>query len=131
MRAVISRQQLAAIELLKRRKARESLHDFILYMDSEFIVSNFSKSVCAAIDSFIIDMINGERPVIILGAPPQHGKSQIVSRYLPAYIFGKLPDLRVAGLSYGKDLASDMNRDVQRIMMSNGRGGSKEKLRNI
>ncbi|MDC9591877.1 terminase family protein, partial [Xenorhabdus sp. XENO-10] len=47
----------------------------------------------------------------------QHGKSDIVSRYLPAYFFGRYPDMRVAGLSYGKDLASDMNRDVQRIMM--------------
>ncbi|MEY0256543.1 phage terminase large subunit, partial [Morganella morganii] len=80
--------------------------------------SHFSKTVCDALDRFIERMINGERPVIILGAPPQHGKSDIVSRYLPAYIFGKYADLRIAGLSYGKDLASDMNRDVQRIMMS-------------
>jgi len=63
-------------------------------------------------------MMAGKRPILILGAPPQHGKSDIVSRYLPAYIFGKYSDLRIAGLSYGKDLASDMNRDVQRIMMS-------------
>lgn len=63
-------------------------------------------------------MVAGERPILILGAPPQHGKSDIVSRYLPAYVFGRYPDLRIAGLSYAMSLASNMNRDVQRIMMS-------------
>lgn len=115
-------KQNAARELLNRRIARNSLHEFIQYINPEYITSHFSETVCDALDRFIIRMINGERPVIILGAPPQHGKSDIVSRYLPAYVFGKYPDLRIAGLSYGKDLASDMNRDVQRIMMSDEYG---------
>ncbi|MEY0215965.1 phage terminase large subunit [Providencia rettgeri] len=105
-------------EEVDREIARRSLHEFIQYINPEYITSHFSQTVCDALDRFIVKMMNGERPVIILGAPPQHGKSDIVSRYLPAYIFGKYPDLRIAGLSYGKDLASDMNRDVQRIMMS-------------
>lgn len=108
----------AAMELLKRRKARSNLHDFIRYMNPDYIVSDFSRSVCLKLDQFIIDMKEGLRPILLLGAPPQHGKSDIVSRYLPAYFFGKHPDRRVAGLSYAKDLASDMNRDVQRIMLS-------------
>lgn len=105
-------------EEIEREIARRSLHEFIQYINPEYITSHFSQTVCDALDDFIIRMMTGERPVIILGAPPQHGKSDIVSRYLPAYVFGKYPDLRIAGLSYGKDLASDMNRDVQRIMMS-------------
>lgn len=107
----------AAIELLARRKARGDLQSFIKYINPDYIVSDFSKEVCASIDKFIVEMMNGERPVLVLGAPPQHGKSDIVSRYFPAYFFGNFPDLRVAGLSYSADLASDMNRDVQRIMM--------------
>ena len=108
----------AAKELLRRRKARSNLQDFICYLNPDYIVSDFSRTVCAALDEFIEQMANGERPVLVLGAPPQHGKSDIVSRYLPAYIFGKMPDLRIGGLSYGKDLASDMNRDVQKHMLS-------------
>lgn len=107
----------AAAELLDRRRARTSLQDFIVYINPEYIVSDFSREVCEALDEFLADMVAGKRPVLILGAPPQHGKSDIVSRYLPAYTFGRMRDLRIAGLSYGKDLASDMNRDVQRIMM--------------
>lgn len=115
--SAVSKQQ-AAQELLKRRSARASLHQFIQYINPDYITSSFSRTVCDELDQFLLDMINGRRPILILGAPPQHGKSDIVSRYLPAYFFGKYPDLRIAGLSYAKDLASDMNRDVQRIMMS-------------
>lgn len=108
-----------ARELLKRRQARRSLLAFIRYINPEYIVSDFSITVCASLEVFIAECMEGLRPVLILQAPPQHGKSDIVSRYLPAFVFGLYPDLRIAGLSYAKDLASDMNRDVQRIMMSN------------
>lgn len=109
---------LAAKELLARRRARTNLHDFILYLNPEYIESDFSRECCAALDEFLEEMITGQRPILLLGAPPQHGKSEIVSRYFPAYVFGKYPDLRVAGLSYAFPLATSMNRDVQRIMLS-------------
>lgn len=108
----------AARELLRRREARASLLAFIRYINPDYIVSDFSRTVCAELEQFIADCHAGKRPVLVLEAPPQHGKSDMVSRYLPAFIFGHYPNLRIAGLSYAKDLASDMNRDVQRIMMS-------------
>ncbi len=107
-----------AIELLRRRRARSFLHDFIVYMNPDYITSDFSRKTCSALDQFLKDMREEKRPILVLGAPPQHGKSDIVSRYLPAFFLGNNPDLRVAGLSYGKDLATDMNRDVQKIMLS-------------
>lgn len=50
--------------------------------------------------------------------PPRHGKTQLVSRHFPAYLLGKNPDEQVIGCSYSAKLASQINRDVQRIMMS-------------
>jgi predicted phage terminase large subunit-like protein len=115
---MVTPKQLAAQELLKRRRARRGLLDFIRYLDPEYVVSDFSRMVCDALERFLNDQMAGLRPVLVLQAPPQHGKSQIVSRYLPAWLFGQNPDLSIGGLSYAKDLASDMNRDVQRIMLS-------------
>lgn len=115
--SVISKED-AAKELLQRRHARRSLHEFIQYINPEYITSLFSKTVCEALDQFLLEMMEEKRPILILGAPPQHGKSDIVSRYLPAYFFGKYPNKRVGALSYASDLASDMNTDVQRIMAS-------------
>ncbi|HDU8547745.1 TPA: phage terminase large subunit [Morganella morganii] len=105
-------------EEVRREIARRSLHEFIQYINPEYITSHFSETVCASLDNFLIEMMAGKRPILILGAPPQHGKSDIVSRYLPAYFFGKHPDKRVGALSYSSDLAGDMNADVQRIMSS-------------
>lgn len=108
----------AANELLRRRKARANLQDFITYLNPDYIVSEFSQTVCHALDDFLNNMMAGKRPIIVFGAPPQHGKTEIVSRYFPAYVFGKCPNLRIAGLSYAMNLASNINRDVQRIIMS-------------
>lgn len=108
----------AARELLKRRRARSSLLDFILYMRPDYVVSDFARETCAALDRFLEEMMLGLRPILLLGAPPQHGKSEIVSRLFPAYAFGRYPNLRIGGLSYAFPLATAMNRDVQRVMLS-------------
>lgn len=48
---------------------------------------------------------------------PTHN-SELVSRRLPAWILGREPDANIIACSYGADLASRMNRDVQRIIDS-------------
>src|SRR5574343_1129186 len=112
----------AAAELLARRRARGGMLSFVKYINPEYIVSDFSLQVCCALDQFLLDVDNGLRPILILSAPPQHGKSELVSRMLPALARGKDANKRIAGLSYGKDLATDMNRDIQRLMMSDDYG---------
>jgi predicted phage terminase large subunit-like protein len=74
--------------------------------------------VCAALDKFIEDMRAGKRPIMIFQAPPQHGKSQLVSRKLPCYLFGRFPDWRVAAASYSATLADSMSLDVRRNLAS-------------
>jgi predicted phage terminase large subunit-like protein len=90
---------------------------FVAYTYPEYQHNAFSLAVCEALDVFLQDVLAGLRPVLILQAPPQHGKSELVSRRFPPYIFGHWPNARVAACSYSADLARDMNRDVQRIMM--------------
>lgn len=48
--------------------------------------------------------------------PPQVGKSELVSRRLPAYMLGKFPHKRILSCEHSSSLAESMNRDVQRIM---------------
>jgi predicted phage terminase large subunit-like protein len=66
--------QEAAFELLTRRRARSGLLEYIRYTNPQFKVSAFSETVCAALDKFMVDVQEGKRPVLILQAPPQHGK---------------------------------------------------------
>ena len=60
----------------------------------------------------------GEIPFLIIEIPPRHGKTELVSRRLPAFIFGRQPDAQIIAASYGSDLASKNNRDVQRVIDS-------------
>lgn len=108
----------AAKELLRRRKARKSLAAYISYTNPKYKTSYFSDAVCAAIDKFVDDVQAGKRPVLVLQAPPQHGKSEIVSRKLPAYLMGRFTSLRVAGASYSDSLAGTMAQDVRRNLAS-------------
>lgn len=50
--------------------------------------------------------------------PPQHGKSELVSRNLPAYILGKNPKSKIVLASYSSTLSSSFNRDCQKIIDS-------------
>ena len=63
-------------------------------------------------------MVNGDLRRLIVSMPPRHGKSELVSRRLPALLFGLNPKETVIACSYSAELASRMNRDVQRIMTS-------------
>ncbi len=60
--------------------------------------------------------VNGEIKKLMVFMPPQHGKSELTSRRLPAYLLGKNPKLKIVGCSYSSDLAKSFNRDVQRII---------------
>ena len=82
--------------------------------------SVFSATVCQAIDRFVEDVLAGKRPILVLTAPPQHGKSSLISRCLPPYLFGRLtghlPAVRIANASYAHALAQRNRRDSQMIM---------------
>ncbi len=103
---------VAASELLTRRKARNGLLPFTLYTKPDYEVNWHHQILADALDGFVEGVV--KRLMICL--PPRHGKSELVSRRLPAYIFGRNPDARIGAVSYSADLASRMNRDVQSII---------------
>jgi predicted phage terminase large subunit-like protein len=108
----------AANELLRRRKARNNLSNYINYTNELYKTSIFSEIICATIDLFLAQVQAGTRPILVLQAPPQHGKSEIVSRRLPAYIMGKFPNYRVACASYADTWAHSLAQDVRRILVT-------------
>lgn len=107
-------QQEAACELLRRRKARTSFLDFVQYCDTTYEAQWYHKVLCEHLDGFVKREIEN----LLVFLPPQHGKSQLVSRALPAFLFGQWPDAKLIAASYAAELIRGMNRDVQRIMES-------------
>lgn len=98
----------------KKELARRSMADFTLYTDPHYMMNWHHRLICEYLDRWVAKDI---RRLMIYTAP-RHGKSELVSRKLPAYIFGRKPDTSIISASYSADLASRMNRDVQRIMDS-------------
>lgn len=96
--------------------ARRDFSYFIRQTFPNFQFSAFSKKVCRSLQQFLDDVVLGKRPILIIEAPPQHGKSELASRRFPAFVFGRYPNMRIAGCSYSADLASAMNKDIQRII---------------
>jgi hypothetical protein len=97
-----------------RRKARGSLLPFVLYVKNNYQVNWHHALLCNYLDKFV----NGEIKRLMVFMPPQHGKSELVSRCLPSYILGRNPDAKIVLASYSADLASSFNRDCQRIITS-------------
>lgn len=91
---------------------------FALYTDPRYQMNWHHQLLCSYLDDFVEE----RRSRIMVFMPPRHGKSELVSRKLPAYIFGKKPDTKIIASSYSADLAQQMNRDVQRIIDSDKYG---------
>jgi len=106
----------AAAELLRRRAARSNLADYIRYTSPDFIESNFSRILCEALDKFVLDVQAGIRPILKVHAPPQHGKTEIVSRKFPTYLIGKFKNLRISSASYSATFAESISLDVRRYL---------------
>lgn len=102
--------ELAESELLK--EARSSILAFTRFTKPDYEINWHHRLLCAYLDKFA----RGEIKRLLVSMPPRHGKSELVSRRLPAFIFGINPHAQIISASYGSDLSSRLNRDVQRII---------------
>lgn len=90
------------------------LHNFTLTTFPEYQTNWHHKIWFQKLDDFV----SGNIKRLMVFAPPRHGKSEIVSRRLPAYILGRNPDHRIIACSHTATFAQKINRDVQRIINS-------------
>ena len=94
--------------------ARRHLIDFTTYTFPGYKVSWHHVKYADILDKFA----NGEIKRLMVFQPPQHGKSELCSRRLPAKMLGDNPNIRIAIVAYNHTFASKFNRDVQRIIDS-------------
>ena len=98
--------------MLARRAARSHLLDFTQYTKADYSVNWHHRIIADAIDR----VVAGECRRLMVFVMPRSGKSELLSRRLPAYFLGRNPGKHVIACSYSSGLASRMNRDVQRII---------------
>ena len=107
--------ELAYLEELDfQEKSRQSILDFTCYTKKDYLINWHHAILAHYLDLFWQKKIKK----LMVFMPPQYGKSELTSRRLPAFILGKYPKDNIIFGTYGSDLASRMNRDVQRIIDS-------------
>lgn len=105
-------------EAIRQNIARQSLLGFILYTFKDYKAGWVHEEICQKLDDFLEAVKNKKSPRLMLNMPPRSGKTEIVSRRFPAYIFGRCPDMEIIATSYSDDLATRNNKDVQEIIDS-------------
>lgn len=102
------------IQEARRELARRHMSDFVLYVDRNYQMNWHHQLLCEYLDR----LAQKEIRRLMVFMPPRHGKSELVSRKFPAFLLGNKPDTSIISCSYASDLASRMNRDVQRLIDS-------------
>lgn len=113
MRNIPPQAQPFVKEFLRlKREAASSIQSFTQFTKPDYQVNWHHKTICDTLDSFVA----GDISRLMIFLPPQHGKSELATRRLAAYILGVSPSERIAVGGYSATLASKFNREIQRII---------------
>ena len=68
----------------------------------------------------LIDVFNGKIKRLIINMPPRHGKSELVSKYFPAWYFFHRPETKIILASYEADFAATWGRHIRGLIHQHG-----------
>jgi predicted phage terminase large subunit-like protein len=72
------------------------------------------------LDEQLTALAFGELDRLLVSMPPRHGKSETVSRYMPAWYLGRFPERRVMLASYEAGLALSFSRRARDLLAEFG-----------
>ncbi len=101
---------------LHRRAAIERFPVFLDYTSPTYQRQWFHTLIAERCQALLQSKLPTSKLMIFV--PPQHGKSEIVSRKFPAWALGKNPYLKIVGTSYSAELAQQFSRAIQRTIDS-------------
>ena len=107
-------QLLSLLKEKAKREARKELLAFTQYTKPDYEANWHQQEFAKKLDEFAASVIKK----MMVWMPPQHGKSELSTRRLPAYLHGGNPDLKIALAAYNHTVSAKFNRDIQRIIDS-------------
>jgi predicted phage terminase large subunit-like protein len=114
-RFAMPEKQLLAVTL--REEAKSSFAVFRKHIHHALKFGWWQYDLCKQVELFYRQLKRGERPKLVLMAPPQHGKTQL-GMDCTAWVAGNDPNLRTMFVTYSEDLGLAVNRELQRILTS-------------
>lgn len=110
----LTRQDLDLLEEAILRQARKDFWAFRKYMNPKMKVGWWQWQVAGILQNFYVRLKNGERPIEVIEAPPQHGKSEQIIDFM-AWVAGQDPDLKTIFASFSERLGVRANLRLQRM----------------
>lgn len=91
---------------------RNSLIHFIVSCNPNYLPTKLHTYLCALVQTRVTQ--GGAR--LCISVPPRHGKSEIISKHLPAWFLGHNPRGEVMEICHTADLATEFGGDVRALM---------------
>ena len=101
---------------LARRSHVEFIRSTWQKLDEDFIVGRHTRAIAARIDQALADFRRGVSTFLVVAVPFRHGKSDLVSRYLPPRFLGLFPSKEVMLATYSASLSHDFSRFGRALM---------------
>ena len=108
---------LAKLKLKQREKeslVKGDFLEFVKHMWPEFIEGYHHKIIAEKFNK----LARGEIKRLIVNMPPRHTKSEFASNYLPAWMIGKNPNLKIIQTTHTAELAVRFGRKAKNLIDS-------------
>jgi predicted phage terminase large subunit-like protein len=110
----MTEEDLDMIEEYWAIESRQSLWAYRQYIDPTMIKGWWIAYLSKEFQDFYQRMVQGQRPKLLIEAPPQHGKSRGLIDAI-SWMEGKRPSLKTIYASFSNDLGDVANSSLQRI----------------
>ena len=105
---------LKADQLETKNRCTGDFLEFIKYIWPEFISGHHHKIISEKFNR----IASGENKRLIVNMPPRHTKSEFASNYLPAWMIGKNPKLKIIQATHTAELAVRFGRKAKHVIDS-------------
>ena len=117
---MISQRDIELAAAYAYSRARDSFWVFLQLAypaayGTPLLIGWWPREVAHELQQFYESYQRSENPQLLIQAPPQHGKSTLVTFFI-AWCLGKNPDIRTIYASYSQDLGIRANLLLQRLM---------------
>ena len=108
---------LSKIKLHQREKeslVKDDFLEFVKHMWPEFVEGYHHKIIAEKFNK----LAKGEIKRLIVNMPPRHSKSEFASNYLPAWMIGRNPKLKIIQTTHTAELAVRFGRKAKNVIDS-------------
>ena len=105
-----------ADEAADRKEANDDFLSFVKQMWPQFIEGEHHKRISDKFNK----LASGEITRLIINMPPRHTKSEFASYFLPAWMIGKNPALKIIQATHTAELAISFGRKTKNLIDSGG-----------